>query len=352
MRTNRVDVTLLFAASLFVCGVAEADVTIKERIAVEGSGLMSMASMSGTSTTSISGKHARMESDMRIQSGFARMFARGAGQSTEIVRLDDDTIYELDLKKKRYRETSLAARRAELAKALEQATQAQQANPMAFDDSQCDWSEPKVKVDKAGAKVTLAGLSAAPVSIVARQSCKDRSSGAVCEIALSLEEWIAPSSSAAQDVLQFRTAFAQQMGIGNAQRDVVDRAEILFGRYKQAWSLVANEMRGVKGFPVKTSFAFGLGGGSCNGGSGGAAAGGAGAPSPAAVASQILGAFGRKKAPQDDATSTTSPPAPAGMSGMVVPIRVTSELYSLDGEPLSSSTFEVPADFKKITSGK
>ncbi|MEJ1963469.1 MAG: hypothetical protein WDO56_18690 [Gammaproteobacteria bacterium] len=351
MSTNSAGVMLLFATSLLVCGVgiAEADVTIQEKIAVEGSGLMSMASMSGTSTTSISGKHARMESDLRLQSGFARMFARGAGQSTEIVRLDDDTIYELDPKKKRYRETSLAARRAELAEALEQATQAQQANPTAFDDSQCDWSEPKVKVDKAGAKQSIAGLSAAPVSIVARQSCKDRKSGAVCEIALSLEEWMAPGSGAAQDVLQFRTAFAQQMGIGNAQRDVVARAEILFGRYQQAWSLVANEMRGVKGFPVKTSFAFGLGGASCNGGAG---AGSAGAPSPAAVASQIFGAFGRKKAPQDDAGSTASAPAPAGMSGMVVPIRVTSELDSINSEPLSASTFEVPADFKKITSGK
>ena len=49
---------------------------------------------------------------------------------------------------------------------------------------------------------------------------------------------------------------------------------------------------------------------------------------------------------------TTMPDIPAGAGGEVVPIRVTSELYSIDGAPLSASTFEVPADFKKVTSGK
>ena len=346
MSTNRPRAAILLATALVVTGMsaAEADVTIQERIAVEGTGLMSMASMSGTSTTSISGKRARMESDLRMRTGFVRMLARNAGQSTEIIRLDDDTIYVLEMKKKRYRETSVAARRAELAKAVEEATQAQQSNPMAFDDSQCDWSEPKLTVGKAGAKETFAGLSATPVSIVAKQSCKDRRNGAVCDIALSFEEWVAPSAGGALEALQFRAAYAQQMGIGNQGRDVVDRAELLFGRYKKAWSLVADEIRKVKGFPVKSRFAFGLGSG-CGGAAGGAGA--SSAPSPGAVASEIFGMFGRKKAPADDPSAASSEPAPSALSGMVVPLQVTSELSSIVSEPLSAGTFEVPAGFKK-----
>lgn len=345
MSTNRIG-ALFLAAVLFATGMraAEADVTIQERISVEGSGLMSMASMSGTSTTAISGKRARMDNDMRMHSGFARMLARGAGQSAEIVRLDDDTIYVLDVKKKRYRETSVAARRAELAEALEQATRAQQANPMAFDDSQCDWSEPKLTVGKSGAKETFAGLSAVPVSIVARQSCKDRRSGAVCDIALSFEEWVA-ATDGAQEVLQFRAAYAQQMGIANQGRDVVERAELLFGRYKQAWSLVADEVRKVKGFPVKTRFAFGLGAAGCNGPADGTGA--SGAPSPGALASQIVGIFGGKKAPPDEPAAASSQSAPSALPDMVVPMQVTSELYSIVREPLSVSTFDVTAGFKK-----
>jgi hypothetical protein len=216
---------------------------------------------------------------------------------------------------------------------------------MAFDDSQCDWSEPKLTVGKAGSKETFAGLSATSVNIVARQSCKDRRSGAVCDIALSFEEWLAPSAGGAQEALQFRAAYAQQMGVGNQDRDVVQRAELLFGRYKKAWWLVAGEIRKVKGFPVKTRFAFGLGGASCSGPAGGAGA--SGAPSPGAVASQIFGMFGRQKAPPDEPSTASSEPAPSALSGMIVPLQVTSELSSIVSEPLSAGIFEVPAGFKK-----
>jgi hypothetical protein len=349
---NRIGPGFIVAIVLFASGmrVAEADVTIQERVAVEGSGLMSMASMSGTSTISISGKRALMQNDMNMHSGFIRMLARGAGQTAEIVRLDDDTIYVLDMKKKRYQRTSVAARRAELNKAMTQATQAQQANPMAFDDSQCDWSEPKLTVGKSGTKTIVGGLSAAPVSIVARQSCKDRRSAAVCDIALSFEEWVAGTASGAQEALKFRAAYAEQMGIANQGRDVAERAQLLFGRYKQAWALVADEMRKVNGFPVKTRFAHGLGGPGCNGpagGSGDAATGASGAPSPGALAGQIAGLFGRKKNPPDDRVAESSDAGPPALSGMVVPLTMTSELLSITSESLGASTFEVPAGFKE-----
>jgi hypothetical protein len=349
MSTMRVEAGIALATVLFTLGMraALADVTIQEHVAVEGSGLMSMASMSGTLTTSISGKRALVQNDMRMRSGFIRMLARGAGQTTEIVRLDDGTIYVLDTKKKRYQQTSVAVRRAELAKATVPASQAQQANPMAFDDSQCDWSEPKLTLAKSAPKATFAGLSATPVSMVARQSCKDRRTAAVCDIALSFEEWVTPSSGGAQEALQFRTAYSEQMGLANPGGDAADRAEVLFGRYKRPWSMLADEIRKVKGFPVKTRFALGLGGPGCNGPTGGAGTDASSAPSPSALAGQLAGLFGRKKAPSDDPAAASSEEAPPALAGMAVPLRVTSELSSITTESLSASTFEVPAGFKE-----
>jgi hypothetical protein len=349
-RKNRRTIAPLIAAAVAMCAIdaAEADVTVQESIVVEGAGLMSIANMSGTSTSSISGKRNRMETDMRMKSGLVRMFARGAGQGVEIVRLDEDKVYELDMKKKRYRETSLADRRAQLAKAVEQAGQAQQrqTGPMDIDDSQCDWSDPKAEISKPGARETIAGFSAQHVSVVVRQSCKDRRSGEVCSIALSLEEWLAPLSDAGRELMQFRSAYAQQMGMVGEGRDVVERAQGLFGRYKAAWALVAKEMRNLNGFPVKTGFAFGMGGGSCSATPADAGAGG-GAPSPAAVASQIGSLFGRKSEP--DEPSTSSAPVPAALAGMVVPLRVTSQMLSMSSEPLSPGTFDVPEGFRKLT---
>jgi hypothetical protein len=345
--------------AVLALNVARADVTVQERIAVEGTGLMSMANMSGTSTTSISGQRSRIDSDLQMESRLVRMFARGVGQSTDIVRLDDDKVYELNMKKKQYKESSLTERRAQLAQAAEQARQAQekQPAPTGLDESQCEWSDPQVDVNKTGAQATIAGFDAQQVTVVAKQSCKDRKTGAVCDIALSLDEWVAPGFVLGEEVTKFNMAYAQQMGLTNSGRDVTERAEALFGRYKGAWSKVADKMRDIKGYPVKTSFAFGVGGQQCQGdpNAGGAnqsanSGGTSATHTPGGIAGQIAGSlFGRKRKQQEAASPEAVTPAPAAMNGMVVPLRVSSELVSISKDPLSASTFEVPAGFKKVS---
>ena len=49
-----------------------------------------------------------------------RTFARGVGQGTEIVRLDQDKMYSLDHKKKTYTEMTFAEQRAQMEKAMQQ----------------------------------------------------------------------------------------------------------------------------------------------------------------------------------------------------------------------------------------
>jgi hypothetical protein len=270
-------------------------------------------------------------------------------------------VYEINAKKKEYTETSLSARRAQLEKAAEQSRQAQekQPAPTGIDESQCDWSEPTAEVNKTGAKATIAGYSAEQVSVVAKQSCKDRKTGSVCDIALMLDEWLAPGFDAVEEVTKFNTAYAQQMGLTTGGRDVTERAQALFGRYKGAWAKVADKMRDIKGYPVKTSFAFGVGGAQCHGESSSGSSeqsastsgGTASPPTPGGLGGQIVGSlFGRKKQQQQEAPAATpAAPLPAGMSNMVVPIKITSELLSINKDSLSASTFEVPAGFKKIS---
>jgi hypothetical protein len=353
----------LAVATTLAVNIAQADVTVQERLAVEGQGIMSMANMSGVSTKSISGKRSRVESDLQMESRLMRTFARGMGPHSEIVRLDDDKVYDINTKKKEYTESSLAARRAQLEKATEQSRQAQekQPAPTGIDESQCDWSEPTAEVNKTGAKATIAGYPAEQVSVVAKQSCKDRKTGSVCDIALMLDEWLAPGLDAGDEVTKFNAAYAQQMGLATGGRDVTERAQALFGRYKGAWAKVADKMRDIKGYPVKTSFAFGMGGAQCHGESasgsseqsantgGGAASG----PTPGGLAGQIAGSlFGRKKKQEEAqpaAAATPAAPLPAGMSNMVVPLKITAELISIDKNSLSASTFEVPAGFKKVS---
>src|SRR5262249_32160015 len=151
-----------------------------------------VGNINGTTTTSISGRKARIESDMQAESRMVRMLTHGAlGPSAEIVRLDEDKAFDLKLKKKEYTEESISARSARLKEAMQQASSAQ---PSAggVDESQCDWQEPRSDVKRTGETANVAGFDAERVTVTASQACRDRKTGSVCEFSILLDQWVAP----------------------------------------------------------------------------------------------------------------------------------------------------------------
>jgi hypothetical protein len=369
-RSHRLAAVATAAASALtlIASVALADVTVESHIAVTGTGIMSAGNMSGTTKTTISGERSRSDSDLQLQSKVVRMFAHGAvGPTAEIVRLDQDKIDHLDLNKKQYTEQSFEELRARLQKALDQTKdnsqgQAQDAQkPM--DDSKCEWLDPKVDVRRSGEKASYAGYEAERLTITASQPCKDKETGAICEVALSVDEWLAPGFAANTEVDKFHRAYAQKMGLDlNAGRggfgggDINQRAQSMFGRYQGIWSQIIAKTKDVKGYPVKTSFAFAFGGTQCKSVQSQQQqpdSGGDSTPTtPGGLAGAMAGKFGsmfHKK--KDDAPAAGDPsapaPAPALPDGLVPLITMTSELVSVSTAGVSSDVFEVPADFKK-----
>jgi len=323
-----------------------ADVTMEEAIRVEGAGLMSMANMSTQTTTRIAGNRSRVDSSMRADSGVVRLFV--GGPTADIVLLDQDTSYHLDLKKKRYTQTSLAEQRARMEQAMAQTQQAQQSQRQSasgVDETQCVWSEPKASVRKSGEKALVATYEAERVTITATQACTDKQTGQVCEFGLVVDQWLTPNFPAAEESLAYYRAYAQKMGLNAAaSRDFAERAETMFGGYKGIWAKVATELKGVKGYPVKSMFALGVGGPQCRTApasapppeSGTAAAG-------RAIGSAIGGLFGKKK--PDQATAQAAAPPPIA-DGLIPLMTVSSELLSAQVGAVSADQFEVPANFK------
>ena len=360
--------TAAASALTFITSVALADVTVENRIAVIGTGLMSAGNMSGTTKTTISGERSRSDSDIQLQSKVVRMFAHGAvGPTAEIVRLDADKIDHLDLNKKQYTEQTFEEMRARLQKALDKTqdnqNQGGQDAQKPMDDSKCEWLDPKVDVRRSGEKATYGGFEAERLTITASQPCKDKETGAICEVALSLDEWLAPGFSANAEADKFHRAYAQKMGLdlstgrgGLGGGDINQRAQSMFGRYQGIWSEIAAKTKDVKGYPVKTSFAFAFGGTQCKN-----------APSqqqqsdsssdstpttPGGLAGAMAGKLGsmfHKKKDDSQATADPSAPtaAPALPDGLIPLITMTSELVSVSTAGVSADVFEVPADFKK-----
>jgi hypothetical protein len=288
------------AALTFVAGVALADVTLQQKISVEGSGVMSAGNMSGLTKTTISGDRSRTDSDIQLKSRVVRMLAyRAVGPTAEIIRLDQGRIERLDLTRKQYTETTFEEMKARLRKAT--------GSQPPMDDSRCEWLDPKADVRRPGEKATYAGFEAERLTIVVTQPCKDRQTGTVCDVVLSLDEWLAPQFASGAEAEQFHRAYASKIGLdltsarGASGGDITERAQSLFGRYTGLWGEIAAKANDAKGYPVKTSFAFTFSGAQCK------------------------------------------------RVGSAQPlVTLTSELVSVSTDSVGPEVFEVPADFRKI----
>jgi len=324
---------------------------------------MAMGNMTIHTTTRIAGDRARSDSDMQMQSGMMRMFARG-GPTADIVRLDQDLVYSLDMKKKRYTQMSLADQRAQMQQAMAQAREAQasqQSTASGVDESQCEWSEPKSTLKRTGEKAVFAGFAAERTTVTASQSCTDKSTGAVCDYALTLDQWLTPSFPAEKEALAYYRAYAEKMGFdAAASQNFMERSEQNFSQYAGIWTEVAKQMKDVKGYAVKSSFSLAIGGPKCAAETPTATASAPDQPSaPAnvgravggAIGGAIGGLFGRKKPPETPAAEAPAAATPAATDsagdGMVPLMSVSTELVSVSTDRVGADTFEVPAGFKR-----
>jgi hypothetical protein len=343
-------VSVCACAVLLVSPAVRADITMEEHLSTQGAGVMSMANMQGKSVTTISGNRSRRESEIQMQSKLVNMFNRG-GPTAEIVRLDEDKVYELQLKKKTYTETSLAEQRERLQKTLEQQQQAQaqqQQSGSGVDESKCEWLPPKVDVKRTGEKGTFAGFQAERVVVSAVQSCKVKDTPQVCDFAMSFDQWLAADFDGDREALAYQRAYAEKLGIPAAgSRDFAERAEALFGRYKDLWRDLGAKLKDLKGYPVKSSVGFAVGGAQCQSRGGADSEGSSARPGAGGIAGALGGFLNRKKEKSAEAQPAASAPATLP-NGLVPLMTVTSELVSVSHAAASPQTFEVPADYKKV----
>jgi hypothetical protein len=362
IQKRRSTVLILLGSILgFAAGTAQADITIERTTSVDGVGAMAFANMSGSSKISISGDKSRTDSDMKMQSKIIGFLARNAmGPSAEIVVLDQDKLYHLNINKKEYTETTFEQLRAQMQKMSDQLNSSEnKQQPSAVDQSKCVWLPAKVDIAKSGEKAQFAGYNAQRVTVTATQPCQDKETGAICEVALVLDQWTSADFAESSEARKFYTAYASKMGIdiSNSQ-DVSERAKALFSQYKGVWSEVAAKMQSVKGYPVKSSFTLGLGGPQCkdsNSQQAPTSQSDATPQSPSGIAGAVVGKLGglfqKKKDTADAPPAAPSAPAVAPVAmppGDVALMTVSSQVISVSTNGVSADVFTVPAGFKKI----
>lgn len=392
----------LMGLALMVLGLprpACADVTIQQQTTFD----FAIIKAHGTTTESTTADKQRRDTEFHCE-GFMSLLC-GNAQSGEIVRLDRDVRWELEPKKKEYRETpfpTLAQRQAaeqqmrEMMEKMKQcpAPPAQKATP-APDTSKCEMTSPTFDVKATDTHAMFAGHDSKLTQLAMTQSCRNKETGDVCDFMIALDTWLTQDQIAGLDEDKaFRTTYIKKLGL-DAQNELVQQQMKQFlAPYQDSLKRLAGKSGDFKGYPLKTTVRIAFGGEHCSaskgqnasaGGGGnpvadagtaagdaaaGASANAAGAAAGTAASNaagnnyggSILGsaasAFGSKLASglfakKKAAAGTPASPGPGAAGalppGMIQAAQFTMETTSIAAGPVPATQFDIPQGWKLVT---
>lgn len=334
-----------------------ADVTTRERVQLGGP-MGALAKMSIENSTAVAGDKARM--DTKVTCGNALMRMLCPGDSAQIVRLDRDTTWQLDLAKKTWYAESFESYRVRQQRAAEEMRKAQAAQTgreePAAEETQCDLEPARSDVKRTGEKGSFAGFDAERTTITVTQACKDRATGKICETRWVADQWLTTAEVAQAEQRRFWQAYAKKLLRDEAEaRALAAQALAYMDSHRSSFGELAKRLAEQTGTPLKHTLGLSIGGAGCaDSAQAQAAAAGAAGEKPS-VGSAIAGALGGslggalfKRAKKKDAEPTPEANAAAPPPGFNTVFEMTTEVTSVDVGSLPTDRFEIPAGFRQI----
>ena len=183
--------------------------------------------------------------------------------TSQIIDLDEEKIYDLDLKKKTYKVTTFAELRRQMEEARRKAEEeARRETPSAERGQDPQKPEKEVEVDfdvkKTGETKSLAGFntSRAIMTITVREKGKtlQQSGGMV----LTSDMWLAPTQKALKEVADFDMRYAKKLygGISGVSADQMAMAMAMYPMMRQAVERMSKEGGDLEGTPIMTTITF------------------------------------------------------------------------------------------------
>ncbi|MDP9065402.1 MAG: ATP phosphoribosyltransferase regulatory subunit [Pseudomonadota bacterium] len=391
---NNLAAVFITAAAL-ACAAAVADVTVQEQTTIQ----VSIVKARSTTTNRVSGDKERKDVELTCE-GMMSMIC-GHNKSVDIVRLDRDVTWKVEPKNKRYTEIPFATaeqRRAEAAREkaamekLKSCPQKEKPAASSVDTSKCEMSPPVFAETKTQDVATIIGHPARRTSVSLTQSCKVKDSNDVCNMVYSLDVWLTPDElPGLGDRKSFQANLQRKLGMPAGPPVDMSELNAVLAPYAESLKQLKAKSADFKGYPLKTTFRFAIGGEHCGMaaatggthdntlGNAGKAAGDATASSTESVAQSgaaeavqrasgnslggyvagsaagaftqnlVSGMFAKRKKPDTAAPpAAESAPSPH-VAGTTTVAEISVETTSIDTAAVSPAEFEVPADYKKVT---
>jgi hypothetical protein len=350
---------------------SQADVTTQENTALDAIGIVKMHGSSVERTTA---DKQRRQSEYHCE-GFMSLLC-GNTKTDDIIRIDRSLEWQLNPKDKTYLETPFptpeerAAAQQKMQETLEKMKQCPQQQPQQpaqanTDTSKCQMSPPRVEVKQTDDHATLAGHDTRKSSVTLTQTCTERDTGDVCELVYGFDVWLTGDEIAgAADRREFTRAYLKKLGLDENSAGMRDATQQFLAQYAGTMKDLAAKAKDLKGYPLRTTFRFSMGGEHCgkaknasgqgDSSSGGGTSGGGlgGISSLGGLASQagskLLGGLMAKKSSSSSSGSDPNAPPPAapGEPPRTQIIAFTIETTAIDTATIPAEQFELPAGWK------
>ena len=206
MKRDRIVASLLFLSLLLPVGLLLADVKTEEKSLVKFEGFL------GRMMGLFGGKAAK-EGIVNTLAIRGNRKATMSDTSGEIIDLDEEKLYSLDLKKKTYEVTTFAELRRKLLEARDKAAKAAKQEPEARPQGQEAEMEMDFSMKESGQKKAINGYDCREVimTITMRQKGKTLEQGGGTVLTSNI--WLGPEIPALKEIRQFDLRYAQKLDL-------------------------------------------------------------------------------------------------------------------------------------------
>lgn len=248
------NVLLAVAVSLALAAPAFADVTLKEKTV--STGLAGFGNGTSERTFVIAGDKSRSDEQFTYTGRFKTLAGGGKPRSSaDIVRLDRDLMWSLDLQKKQYTEMSFAELREAMEKGMADA-RAEMESPGSERARDVEMTY-KVDVQRPGKKEKVNGFDAENVIVTITATPKDRKTGeSAGSYTLKMDQWLSAQVPGQAEVTAFYRRYAEKMGFDPQMQH---QFAGLMAQYGDALKQAAEKTKDLKGYPVRSTVTVSFG---------------------------------------------------------------------------------------------
>lgn len=226
---------------LALSSALSADIRIKSDIKMDG--LVGLMNMEGTTDNILSGDKSKALSTMKMTNSVMKFLGAGKPMETaEIIRLDKEVFWELDLKDREYKEQTFAEVRADIGKSLAEGKKERAKHLKDHPEDTLSFKT-TFTVSKTGKSETIAGHEADQyfVTMVTYGQSQEGGKG---KMKIEMDTWLAGSLGGSEQQ-EFSLALSEKLGYSGRNRQSLEGVLLSLGIDPSELKGVIKELKGV-----------------------------------------------------------------------------------------------------------